>query len=57
MSDNYQSQIEQSIKETSELAKSSIDISSQFQKNTIEQGIQVGDYLLPRNDANSIKSL
>lgn len=57
MSFDYQSQIEQNIKELSDLAKSSVDISTEFQKEAINQGIQVGDYLLPRNDADPVKAI
>lgn len=57
MSIDYTPQIEQNIKELSELAKSSIDMSNEFQKDVIEQGVQVGDYLLPNNTADPIDAL
>ena len=57
MSLDYKSEIEQNIKELSDLAKSSLDISTAFQKDAIEQGIQVGDYLLPNNIEDPIESL
>lgn len=57
MSLDYKSEIEQNIKELSDLAKSSVDISSAFQKDAVEQGIQVGDYLLPNNTQDPIESL
>ena len=57
MSLDYKSEIEQNIKELSNLAKSSVDISSAFQKDAVEQGIQVGDYLLPNNTKDPIESL
>lgn len=57
MSLDYQSEIQQNIKELSDLAKSSVEISSAFQKDAIEQGVQVGDYLLPNNTQDPLESL
>ena len=57
MSLDYKSEIEQNIKEFSELAKNSLDITIEFQKEVIEQGVQVGDYLLPNNIGDPIDSL
>ncbi len=57
MSLDYKSEIEQNIKDLSELAKNSLDITIEFQKEVIEQGVQVGDYLLPNNAGDPIDSL
>ncbi len=57
MSVDYSSQIKDNTKVYLELAKSSLEISNQFQKNSIENSVQVGDYLLPNTEGDSIDSL
>lgn len=57
MSIDYSSQISENIKVYSELAKNSIELSAQFQKNTIDNSIQVGDYLLPNTEGDTLQSL
>lgn len=57
MSVDYTSQIAQKTKELSELAKGSLDVAYQYQKNALNSGVQVGDYQLPNIQGDSIQSL
>jgi methyl-accepting chemotaxis protein len=57
MSFDYTSQIQQKTKELSELAKGSLDVAYQYQKNAVNNGVQVGDYQLPNVQGDTIQSL
>jgi hypothetical protein len=57
MSYDFKPQIDENIKVLSELAKNSQDMVIQFQKDVKEQGVQVGDYKLPINQADTIVSI
>lgn len=57
MSVDYTSQIQQKTKELSVLAKGSLDVAYQYQKNAVNSGVQVGDYQLPNIQGDSIQSL
>jgi hypothetical protein len=57
MSYDFKPQIDENIKVLSELAKNSQDMVIQFQKDVKEQSVQVGDYKLPINQADTIVSI
>ena len=58
MSIDYTSQIKKNTKELLDLAKNSQDINIFFQKNAVENAVQVGDYSLPDlSKTNSIEAL